>query len=160
MLCLLFVSNAYAQDLALPKEILGYWRPYSDDLYTDFNVMSNGIIKRSFVFGKKERLLDIPYKVLKIEGNKAFLIIRDGFTEAERKRVPDLPAKPWYSYMILERKRLADINHPFLSVTILNMKDDVTDKDWSAPTVANKKRIENDQSPYGPRSTETYTRDE
>lgn len=134
---LFLAAHAYAAELAMPKEFLGYWEPYSKSAANvGLDIQPGGIISHLSNDKKREVLTLGQYRVIKVEKGYVFLVIREEDGEYYRKISPKDNHDPHYHYVML-RQNWEDIGR-FHRLTVeepgLDYTDlDITEKEWEKP---------------------------
>lgn len=89
----------------LPEKFLGLWHPYSDDLFQNAVVDASGTILFPSTH-KRFEINDIwTYKTIMIEGDNAYLLVKQEDSPKTLKIFPEL-INPIYEYVRLEYKIL------------------------------------------------------
>jgi hypothetical protein len=120
-LFLLLVSCAQAEaPLAMPKEFLGYWHPYSQGAaYVGLEIFPDGRMEGRVDDESRELIKSDKYKILAIEDGRVMMAFKSVYSpDFGRENGKDNLglASPRYGYYILQIKPSSDTSRVFLSV--------------------------------------------
>lgn len=141
------VSSCMAADtpIAMPKEFLGYWEPYSKSTANvGLDIRPDGVINRLSNDKKREILTSGQYRIIKIENGYVFLITREEDGEYFRKASPKDNHDPYYQYIMLHQN-WEEIGH-FYRLTVAEPGMDythlhITETEWNQPIQFHLQRI-------------------